>query len=873
MSRRKYFYLFLFVFFLSCPAQQPGTAVSQPLSEVDKLREALRVAEAEHPGNTPEVAKAINELLVEIYNEGQPSAADLELALRGLKVSATAAGENSELFVNTLSDTAMVYAALSRPAEGRTYAERALSIARQQFPNSDAFIDSAIAAGHLCDILGDFQCAITTEQEAIAVERKVQGHEWQLVETLNLLSNVQERSGNRTAAGASLEEAVQLARRVHPDDPEIAILEANLGVLYMRNQQFEQSLQHLQQSIADLTRSYGPGNRQIPRVLITLGELNTRRGAFAEAWKCYEEALANPHVTADELARERAAFSRSLASGGDLKRAIEQGLIAERIGRETFQLQARILPESQALTYEKQRPRGLGAVLSVLARHPELSPENVYQEVVRSRALVADEMASRQKNLNSANDPKISELLQELSAARGDLLKAVSAPPESPGAQDAIASAQKKVDTIERQLAELSAFISSNERIRAVELTELSRNLPPNSVLVSYVRYKNVPVEKIDAALTSRESYIAFVLHADKGQISVFDLGAAGDIDDQVSKLRKNVDEEINSGGFDEARIERIYRETGETLRGRIWDPLKGELKGVEKIFIVPDGTLNMVPFAALPEGKGYLVEQKFVIHILSSERDLLPIEAGPTKAGLLAVGSPAYELEVTSKTPSVLRDAGPPCEVIGKQSFALLPQSGPEVTGIDQAWRRWHADEPTTLLIGAEATRARFVEESGRNRILHVATHAFVVGDQCGDANPLLHSGLVFAGANRNLEDAILTAEQIASLDLRGVDIAVLSACNTGSGELRDGEGVLGFQRAFRIAGARSVVMTLWSVDDKIISSYMRQLYAQLLSSHDSTADAVWSTSRKLLIERRLAGMSTHPWYWAGVISSGGSI
>ena len=95
-------------------------------------------------------------------------------------------------------------------------------------------------------------------------------------------------------------------------------------------------------------------------------------------------------------------------------------------------------------------------------------------------------------------------------------------------------------------------------------------------------------------------------------------------------------------------------------------------------------------------------------------------------------------------------------------------------------------------LLTGSDASRERFLDEAPRNRILHVATHAFLLDRSCGDSNPLLHAGLVFAGANRSREASILTAQQIASLDLNGVDWAVLSACNTGNGELSDGEGVL---------------------------------------------------------------------------------
>ncbi len=160
------------------------------------------------------------------------------------------------------------------------------------------------------------------------------------------------------------------------------------------------------------------------------------------------------------------------------------------------------------------------------------------------------------------------------------------------------------------------------------------------------------------------------------------------------------------------------------------------------------------------------------------------------------------------------------------------------------------------------------------------MATHAFLLSQSCGDGNPLLHSGLdgnpllhsglVFAGANAKRESSILTAQQVASMDLSGVSWAVLSACNTGAGEVHDGEGVLGLQRAFRVAGARSVIMTLWPVDDGMSRHFMHELYAQRFGHGATTADSIWNASQKLLADRRAAGQSTHPWYWAGFVGSG---
>src|SRR5206468_2439199 len=136
---------------------------------------------------------------------------------------------------------------------------------------------------------------------------------------------------------------------------------------------------------------------------------------------------------------------------------------------------------------------------------------------------------------------------------------------------------------------------------------------------------------------------------------------------------------------------------------------------------------------------------------------------------------------------------------------------------------------------------------------------------------NPLLLSGLALAGANHRAsagpdeEDGILTAEEIASLDLSSIEWAVLSACNTASGDIRVGEGVLGLQRAFQIAGAHTLVMSLWPVDDKATRHWMEHLYDDHLRRGLDTAEAVRSAMQSVLADRRRKGLDTHPFYWAG--------
>ena len=177
---------------------------------------------------------------------------------------------------------------------------------------------------------------------------------------------------------------------------------------------------------------------------------------------------------------------------------------------------------------------------------------------------------------------------------------------------------------------------------------------------------------------------------------------------------------------------------------------------------------------------------------------------------------------------------------------------------------KRWRGstanDSQPTLLTGVQADEQEFKTLAPGHRVLHLATHGFFLDEACDSGpatkdarstrsvhreNPLRLSGLAFVGANRHEppaqgeDDGILTSEEISTVDLRAVDWVVLSACDTGVGDVRPGEGVFGLRRAFSIAGARSLVMSLWPVEDASARQWMAALYDARFARGMSTAKA----------------------------------
>jgi CHAT domain-containing protein len=336
---------------------------------------------------------------------------------------------------------------------------------------------------------------------------------------------------------------------------------------------------------------------------------------------------------------------------------------------------------------------------------------------------------------------------------------------------------------------------------------------------------------------------------------------------------------------------------------------------------VVPDGALQLANLAALPVGeREYLVENGPTIHMLTTERDLVPPDAEPVVGrGLFAMGGPDFE---GAAAPAIAgRDAGGAglrgevvaaayrgghsnCGDFRSLRWGPLPGTARECEDLAGLWNQSAgsgggvvAARGADLLIGSRASEEAFKTLGPGHRVLHLATHGFFLAGRCASAadaartgggrasgeagirsgeNPLVLSGLVLAGANHRdaaapgQEDGVLTAEEVAALDLSGVEWAVLSACETGVGEVRAGEGVFGLRRAFQVAGARTLIMSLWPVEDQAARQWMRELYQARLERRLSTAEAVREASLTVLRDRRAAHQSTHPFYWGAFVAAG---
>ncbi|MGH9579693.1 MAG: CHAT domain-containing protein, partial [Terriglobales bacterium] len=330
------------------------------------------------------------------------------------------------------------------------------------------------------------------------------------------------------------------------------------------------------------------------------------------------------------------------------------------------------------------------------------------------------------------------------------------------------------------------------------------------------------------------------------------------------------------------------------------WKPLETALAQTERVYLSPDGVLTQVSLGIVPAGDGKLLMEKYDLRVVSSTRDILrAVPATPTNSAVL-IGNPIFSLEeagqrALARTLQRPGESAPLLAMVGSSlsrdhrgpGLAPLPGTRLELESVSTLLKKqqWKVEVDTE-----EKALEEVVKHVRSPRVLHIATHGFFRPDQketrrtipddlpSGREDPMLRSGLYFAGANRvlsgvppapDLEDGVLTAYEAMGLNLQGTELVVLSACQTGLGVVKNGEGVFGLRRALQVAGAEAVLMSLWSVPDQETQELMTLFYERWLSGkgkHEALREAQLEL-RSRVKERRGHDL---PFYWGAFVLVG---
>jgi CHAT domain-containing protein len=497
--------------------------------------------------------------------------------------------------------------------------------------------------------------------------------------------------------------------------------------------------------------------------------------------------------------------------------------------------------------------------------------------------------APRNDEKLALHKPELRELVHKLAEARRRLAEAAyrMPPPDQQLAwQQQIQVLRNDRENLESQLSRQSAAYHRIKKRAHLDPTHISDALPTDVALVDFFEWFEEPIWDRQA-----RHMLAFILRRGNPIACV----SIANSDETVAAPVQEWRRALLDG--DQDRMDAAAAKLAEN----VWKPLQSYLGGVRTLLIAPDGALAEMPFAVLPAERAgsYLIEDLTLGYVTSGRQVLEVFGERPTDIGqgLLAVGGIDYEADTgKAEVAANLNARGWLLDAKARSQISFLPGTEVEARRASQLFHKVFPKERNTLVTGRDANEASIKQECGRHyQYLHFATHGFfesprrIAGlresrsmprqeqrhgggqslipwpnqarpsgvnvDQGLALSPLLHCGILLAGAARppdsvpaGSEDGILTAEEVAALDLSGTELTVLSACDTGLGQVEPGQGVLGLQRALQAAGVRATVASLWKVDDAATTMLMEEFYLNLWQKKLPRLEALRQAQLKVL-------------------------
>jgi CHAT domain-containing protein/Flp pilus assembly protein TadD len=804
------------------------------------------------------------------------------------KMYATLFSPEHEFVAVVVHNLGLLYAAVGRyPAAQEAY-EKGIAILGKKFGVNDpkvAWCQSDLA--ELYRLTGRYGEAEQLCQASLAVlVNGGAGFRLQQARARNSLGALYEQLGRYDDAEKALQEALALYQQL--GDPDLGKCEANLGWLYFArgaDGDLRLAEKHFQNSLTILREKFGPDHPSVARTQSNLGWLYHTQGRYADAEPLYRSSLKTrtAKLPADhpELALSRYNLALLLGSEGKWdEAAAEMDRARQALGRHLNHTLP-FLAESEQLAFLKTQQEQLYATLSLgFARRDDPHLAELSAEwLLNGKAIAHQVLAERTLLARDSGDSRV----KELAAVRSQIatMTLVNAAPDE----------LQRLKERERDLSQEIGQATGNQVGGRpwVTLDAVRARLPANAVLIEIAKFDTWDFKARQKQRPGQAlRYAAWIMPArGEGRVQVVDLGDAGPIEQAVDAVRAAVDGYPRlSRTLRERELEEQLQEPLGQLAQRIYKPLQEFISRKERWIVSPDGKLWLASWAMLPvAARTYAVEEHAISYVVSG-RDLAHGRSTVKPSQSLVLANPDFDLLPDAAQAEAKQLLGSrrtlPTLRGGTRSFAdlhkflSLPGTKADADAAAQGVARITGEDPDKIeLLGKQALEPVF-KAARSPRFVVLSTHGWVLDQPKGPSvNPLLLCGLALAGANKRDEakegedDGILTGLEITGTDLRGTELVILSACESGLGAVRDGEGVAGLRQAFELAGAETVVATLWEIPDDITPLLISGYFDGLVKGAGK-ADALRQAQRSLIEYRRKEVGAAHPFFWAAFTTTG---
>ncbi|MBP8113975.1 MAG: CHAT domain-containing protein [Chitinophagaceae bacterium] len=798
-----------------------------------------------------EYATTVNNLGLLYMNMGKPEKTE-PLLLTALQIRKKVGGDNSEDYANSLNNVAVFYAALGQNEKAENYYINAAAIYKSiSGATSPAYITCLTNIGELYSSMFRYQEAEKVLLEALAIVKE------------NLKEN-QAANGNITR---------------------------NLGQLYLSKEEFAKAEPLLLQFLS-MEEEKSNSTLTYAGALNDVGYLYSLTNRLSEAASFYKKAA---EVIKNNFGNKHVDYSSAISNVAELYR--KQGRFAEAVSVmsqvnaiKIYNLQNlfSILSEAEKLTYIESNFFVLQNNLALLAAYPD-APSAFYRENFDLLLLIKSFLLTDSKNVleyvRNSKDSSVNNIYNHWLTNKAILAKEYSLPQEL--RRKEITAIEQETENLEKNLTRISSEFRSLQTGIQIRTSDIYQKLKEDEAAIEFVRFPNIKNEG-----TIEYSYAAMVLTKN----------------DSIPKFVQLCNEAQLQQLFDSAgrssttRIKNFYRgldlgntsitSLGNRLYNLIWAPIEPYLNGIKNIAYSPAEKLYSISFQALPTDSNTLLIDKYNLQQYTSIRQLALNDTTSQKVkptDIVLFGNADFSMDSIS----IVKQRNAKIDTTTVSTTMYAPQQN-EMSG---AWSNLPgtADEGekiAALFKKNGKTNKFFKQENASERnlkvfstnspqVLHIATHGFFLQQKNTNAspsgrenvytladNPLLRSGIILAGGNYvwggkapidGTEDGIVTAYEIAQLNLSKTELVVLSACETGLGDVKGNEGVFGLQRAFKMAGVKKMIVSLWQVPDKETAELMKTFYDYWLKG---------KTINEALIQAQADMRKKYlPFYWAAFV------
>lgn len=815
--------------------------------------------------DNPDTATSLNNIGKLYYEIGEYSKGEVFL-MQSIETWQRIHNEDHPNFAAARNNLAGIYMKTSEYGKAEPLLQAALSDTRrvvgEKHPTT-AVVMANLAA--LYRYSNDYTKALDLLNRALEIEQTILGSEHPTIATtLNTIAEVYRADHQFDQSEVRYMRALEIVQKHFGDlHPRTANILSNIAQLYTQKRDYGRAEGFVLRSIDVRRRMLGDHNPDTATSLSVLADLYRRKSQYDDALQVYQQCLSTYRQALGNLHPNTRTTLHNIAFTHLLQHSPTSAL---PYATEALTSSLNHLPKALPALSGPERLRYVGQLRKTVdvylttTSEAQADPLETWSPLLRikGQSLLLESATAR---LERSPDP---EQRAQLYDYRG-LSSRVSALERAGKTGQPLDEARAALAEVEKRI---TAFVAEQLPTSA-DPQAIAQNLVPHSALIDFHVYDHlVP----PPAPGQRESWsrriVAFVVRPDR-PIQRIELGEEAPIATLIGQWRQA----LTSGSS------YILEAPGQALRNQLWTPLEPYLEDVSSLQISPDGVLALLPLGALP-GKSpasYLLEDYAIslapVPQLLAQSRARAHEAAPS---LLVLGSVDYGASPGDISPELVSRSA--YRGGNGSTFAALNETGPEIDAIAQRFHRTWPKASITRFTGADATEGRVKPALSSHSILHLSTHGFAFADpteadkdrradmltglegMAGQSaiDPRSRVGLALAGANHPLEigldDGTLTALEVNALDLRGVDLVVMSACETAIGTDARGEGMLGLQRAFQAAGARTTISSLWKVEDRATRLLMERFYQNLwtrnVSKQLNKRDALREAQRWMLRE-----------------------